>query len=163
MSMNYELKINLFNFLSNKTFSDYEFKQVRLNFIDAYPQYESKKYYQNIYSYFIELVDLGLVLKNDQGCTYKYTSNYSKMDIVSLINFHKSKMANEEESLCKKNNLNDNNLSLSSQFDIQGITDFPILSDLMIKLINKKETELNLLKNELFILKNLIIKNNNAA
>lgn len=161
MSINYELKINLFNFLSNKTFSEYEFKHIRFNFINAYPQYESKKFYQNIYSYFMELVDLGLVLKNDKGYTYKYSSNYSKIDIVNLINFHKSKMANEgEEEKYKKIYLNDNRLSSNLQYDMQEVAEFPILSDLMIELISKKEAELNLLKNELGVLKGLIIKNN---
>lgn len=161
MSINYELKISLFSFLSNKTFSEYEFKHIRFNFINAYPKYESKKFYQTIYSYFMELVDLDLVLKNDQGCTYKYSSNYSKMDIVSLINFHKSKMANEiNEEKYKKTPLDGNSLLSNRQYEMQEVADFPILSDLMIGLISKKEAELNILKNELTVLKSLIIKNN---
>lgn len=161
MSINCELKISLFNFLSNKTFLDYEFKHIRLNFINAYPKYQSKKFYQNIYHSFMELTNLGLVLKNDQGCTYKYSSNYSKMDIVNLINSQKSKMANEyvNDDFIKKNIYN-SDLNSLPLCDMPNKIDFPILSDLLTNLISKKETELNLLKNELNYLKLLIIKEN---
>ncbi|WP_180008083.1 hypothetical protein [Acinetobacter sp. YH16057] len=160
MSINYELKISFFNFLSNKTFSEYEFKHIRSNFINKYPKYEPKKFYQNIYSYFMELVNLGLVQKNDQGCTYKYSSSYSKIDMLSLINFHKSKMENEvNEEKYKKTLLNDNSILSKQEYEMQDIADFPILSDLIIGLISKKEAELSILKNEIIVLKRLIINN----
>ena len=49
MSTNHQLKNCLFDFLSNRTFSGYEFKDLRALFISDYPEFSAKKYYGKIY------------------------------------------------------------------------------------------------------------------
>ena len=61
MSTNHQLKNCLFDFLSNRTFSGYEFKDLRTLFISQYPEFSAKKYYAKIYQTIRELASINLI------------------------------------------------------------------------------------------------------
>lgn len=79
------LKTVLFDFLSNRTFSGYEFKDLRTLFISQHPAFSAKKYYAKIYQIIRELASIKLILIDSRSCTYKYSSNYERKDILDLI------------------------------------------------------------------------------
>ena len=85
MSINHQLKNYLFDFLSNRTFYGYEFKDLRKLFIVSYPEFSSKKYYAKIYQAIRELASIGLILIDNRTCTYKYSSNYSRINLLDLM------------------------------------------------------------------------------
>ena len=86
MSTNHQLKNCLFDFLSNRTFTGYEFKDLRTLFINDYPEFSAKKHYAKIYQITRELASIGLILIDSRTCTYKYSSNYERVEILNLIN-----------------------------------------------------------------------------
>ena len=90
MSTNHQLKNCLFDFLSNRTFSGYEFKDLRTLFINHYPEFSAKKHYAKIYQITRELATIGLILIDSRTCTYKYSSNYERVEILNLISINES-------------------------------------------------------------------------
>ncbi|MCX0339450.1 hypothetical protein [Acinetobacter radioresistens] len=157
MCLNQKLKYCLFEFLSNRTFSGYEFKDIRQTFISSYPEYRAKKFYSKIYQAIRELVDLKLILVDMRTCTYKYTSNYSRGRLLALIDHNES--INVENCLTNEYRRVIECLSgLQQELNIYSIylKKFPMLSELIANIINKKEAEIQLLKYELNAIKSLI-------
>src|SRR5690554_562335 len=56
MNINHQLKFSFLDFLSNQTFFNSEFKNIRAEFIKYSPEYEPKRFYSKIYIIFRELV-----------------------------------------------------------------------------------------------------------
>lgn len=90
-------------------------------------------------------------------CTYKYSSNYLKNDLLDLISYEES--VNVENCLTNECNRINNCLSgLYQELHIYKIylKRFPILTELIMKVINRKEAEIQSLKCELNVLRSLI-------
>lgn len=157
MSLNHRLKFCLFNFLSNRIFSGYEFKDIRLTFISSYPEYAPKKFYSKIYQAIRELVDLKLILIDMSTCTYKYSSNYLKNDLLDLVAYEKS--IDIENCLTNEHERINSHLSqLHQELHIYKIylKKFPTISELIMRVVKKKEAEIQCLKSELNVLRSLI-------
>lgn len=158
MSINYQLKICLFDFLSDITFSGYEFKDLREVFITSYPEFRSKQHYAKIYQTIRELTATGLILIDTRTCTYKYSSNYARIDLLNLIDNNefnkniKSDLSFERDRVIAEVTKLDNELSIYQRY----LQRFPSLSKIILNLINKKEKEINLLRCELTAIKNLM-------
>lgn len=157
MSTNHQLKSSLFNFLSNRTFSGYEFKDLRGLFISDYPQFSSRKYYSKIYQAIRELASVGLILIDMRSCTYKYSSNYSRNDFLYFIennesNEIKSKLLLEYDRVVTTLDQLHNELNIYQIY----LNKFPLLSEIIKKFISKKRNEINLLKCEKQAINNLI-------
>lgn len=149
MSINYQLKNCLFEFLSNRTFSGYEFKELRRLFIYDYPQFSSKKYYSKIYAFIRELACLELILIDTRTCTYKYTSNYTRIELLNSLNTNKSDQIKGEllieydRVLASINQLN-NELNIYQLY----LDKFPLLSEIITNFISKKLNNIYLLECE---------------
>lgn len=157
MSKNHQLKSCLFDFLSNTTFSGYEFKDLRALFINYYPQFSSRKYYSKIYQAIRELAAVGLILIDMRSCTYKYSSNYSRSDFLYFMennesNEIKNKLLLEYDRVITTLDHLHNELNIYQIY----LDKFPVLSEIIKKFISKKRNEINLLECEKKAINNLI-------
>ena len=158
MSTNHQLKNCLFDFLSNRTFSGYEFKDLRTLFISQHPEFSARKYYAKIYQLIRELASLNLILIDSRSCTYKYSSNYEHIDILDLIDMNKfnsdikSDLALESDRVISEIKNINNELSIYLSY----LQRFPTLSEIIRNLVKIKEKEIGLLKCELNAIKNMI-------
>jgi len=158
MSTNHQLKNCLFDFLSNRTFSGYEFKDLRTLFISQYPEFSAKKYYAKIYQIIRELASINLILIDSRSCTYKYSSNYEHLDILDLITVNefnsdiKTDLALESDRVVSEIKKITNELSIYQRY----LQRLPTLSEIVQNLVKIKEKEIGLLKCELTAIKNMI-------
>lgn len=158
MSTNHQLKNCLFDFLSNRTFTGYEFKDLRTLFINHYPEFSAKKYYAKIYQIIRELATIGLILIDSRTCTYKYSSNYERIELLSLISINESNsdikmsLALENDRVLAEITRISNELSIYQRY----LKQFPLLSEIIHDLIKVKKKEICLLKCELVAVKNMI-------
>ncbi len=157
MSLNHQLRNCLFGFLSNKKFSSYEFKDIRHTFIRVYPEYSSKKFYPKIYLAIRELAEIGLIIIDKKACTYKYSSNYSKDELLNLIASDvtiqiKNTLLEEHKRVIENIDLLGNELTVYQLY----LTKFPVLSGVISELVSEKNKELNFLKCALSALKNIM-------
>lgn len=158
MSTNHQLKNCLFDFLSNRTFSGYEFKDLRTLFISHHPEFSAKKYYAKIYQIIRELASINLILIDSRSCTYRYSSNYERTDILELKAMYefkngiKTNLALESYRVITEIKKINNELSIYQSY----LRRFPKLSEIIRNLIKIKEKEIGLLKCELAAIKNMI-------
>lgn len=157
MSTNHQLKNCLFEFLSNRTFSGYEFKDLRILFITNYPEFSSKKYYAKIYNAIRELASLGLILIDMRTCTYKYTSNYERNNLHYLIQVESIdqilvSLKNEYEKVQSEIIETKNRVSIFQKY----LSKFPILAEVISQKIEEMTSNLNLLYSEKKALETLI-------
>lgn len=157
MSKNHQLKSCLFDFLSNTTFSGYEFKDLRTLFISYYPEFSSKKYYSKIYQTIRELASGGLISIDMRTCTYKYTSNYTHTDFLNFIHSYdsnevKSKLLLEYDRVLTAIDQHHNELRIYELY----LDKFPLLLDIIRNLISKKKNEIKLLECEKQAINNLL-------
>ncbi|MGQ1231200.1 hypothetical protein ACT4Y7_13615 [Acinetobacter baumannii] len=157
MSTNHQLKNCLFEFLSNRTFSGYEFKDLRMLFITNYPEFSSKKYYAKIYNVIRELASLALILIDMRTCTYKYTSNYERANLHYLIQVESIEqilvsLKKEYEKVQNEIMEAKNRVSIYQKY----LARFPILSEVISQKIEEMTLNLNLLYSEKKALETLI-------
>lgn len=158
MSTNHQLKNCLFDFLSNRTFTGYEFKDLRTLFINHYPEFSAKKYYAKIYQIIRELATIGLILIDSRTCTYKYSSNYERIELLNLITINESNndikmsLALENDRVLAEITRISNELFIYQRY----LKQFPSLSEIINDLIKVKKKEIYLLKCELVAVKNMI-------
>lgn len=157
MQDTHQLKNCLFGFLSNMSFTSYEFKDLRQSFIQNHPEFSAKKYYSKIYLIIRELGESGMILVDRKNCTYRYKSNYSKEEILNFVLTDTNELI-QQNLLIEHNSVLDNIELLNNEiiFYYSYSGKFPIISDAIYKLINKKKKELILLKAELNALKNIL-------
>lgn len=157
MQDTHQLKNCLFGFLSNTSFISYEFKDLRKSFIRYYPEFSAKKYYSKIYLIIRELGESGVILVDRKNCTYRYTSNYSKEEILNFISLDTNELI-RKNLLIEHNNVLDNiellHNEINAYYSYSG--KFPIISDAIGTLIKNKKKELILLRAELNALKNIL-------
>lgn len=156
MSTNHQLKNCLFDFLSDRVFSGYEFKDLRALFISHYPEFATKKYYGKIYQVIRELANLGFISIDSSNCTYKYSSNYLKNELLDLL---------DDEITTVKTVLNTEHSQVmdrlsSLQYELciyRGyLKKFPALQSLIFDHIAKIESQVKLLNYELKVLETLL-------
>lgn len=157
MQDTHQLKNCLFGFLSNMSFTSYEFKDLRQSFIQNYPEFSAKKYYSKIYLIIRELGESGMILVDRKNCTYRYTSNYSKEEILNFAlpdtnELIQQNLLIEHHSVLAHIELLDNEICAYYLYSGQ----FPVIADAIDKLINKKKKELILLKAKLNAIKNIL-------
>lgn len=158
MSTNHQLKNCLFDFLSNRTFTGYEFKDLRTLFINHYPEFSAKKYYAKIYQIIRELATIGLILIDSRTCTYKYSSNYERIELLNLITINESNndikmsLALENDRVLAEITRISNELFIYQRY----LKQFPSLSEIINDFIKVKKKEIYLLKCELVAVKNMI-------
>lgn len=85
MYVNQTLKSYLIKFLATTAFKAKEFKDIRKMFIEAYPEFKAKKFYQKIYQTIRELQECGFITVDNSTCTYKYTSVYRSSDLLNYL------------------------------------------------------------------------------
>lgn len=157
MQDTHQLKNCLFGFLSNMSFTSYEFKDLRQSFIQNHPEFSAKKYYSKIYLIIRELGESGMILVDRKNCTYRYTSNYSKEEILNFSSLDTNELI-RKNLLIEHNNVLDNiellHNEINAYYSYSG--KFPIISDAIGTLIKNKKKELILLRAELNALKNIL-------
>ena len=138
--------------------SGYEFKDLRTLFINQYPEFSAKKYYAKIYQIIRELALINLILIDSRSCTYKYSSNYERIDILDLIAINefncdiKTDLAFESDRVISEIKKINNELSIYQSY----LQRFPSHSKIIRNLVKTKEKEIGLLKCELTAIKNMI-------
>lgn len=157
MSTNHQLKNCLFDFLSDRTFSGYEFKDLRSLFIFFYPEFSSKRYYSKIYQCIRELVSSKLILADTSTCTYKYTSNYTRSELLDFKESNdsdhiKSKLLLEYDRVFISIDQLRNELHIYELY----LDKFPVLSEIIKEFISKKRNEINFLECEIQAIKALL-------
>lgn len=157
MSTNHQLKNCLFDFLSDRTFSGYEFKDLRNLFISFYPEFSSKRYYSKIYQCVRELVSSKLILADTSTCTYKYTSNYTRIELLNLKESNgsdhiKSKLLSEYDRVFTSINQLRNELYIYESY----LDKFPVLSEIIMKFISNKQNEIMFLEYEIQAINHLL-------
>lgn len=157
MSTNHQLKNCLFDFLSDRTFSGYEFKDLRSQFIFFYPEFSSKRYYSKIYQCVRELVSSKLILADTSTCTYKYTSNYTRIELLNLKESDdsyqiKSKLLLEYDRVFTNIDQLRNELYVYELY----LDKFPVLSEIIMKCISNKKKEIMFLECEIQAINHLL-------
>lgn len=156
MSTNHQLKNCLFDFLSNRAFSGYEFKDLRGLFISYYPEFSAKKYYGKIYQLVRDLANLGYIAIDSSTCTYKYSSNYLKNELLDLIDNEittvKAQLISEHTQVVE----NISNLKYELCIYKEYLKKFPALQYLINEQIGKTESQVKKLSSELSVLEKLL-------
>ena len=103
------------------------------------------------------MVDLGLIIIDKKACTYKYSSNYSKDELLKLIASDvtiqiKNTLLEEHKRIIENIDLLGNELTVYQLY----LTKFPVLSGIISELVSEKNKELIFLKCELNALKNIM-------
>lgn len=157
MQDTHQLKNCLFGFLSNISFTSYEFKDLRQSFIHYYPEFSGKKFYSKIYITIRELCELGMIIVDRKNCTYKYSSNYSKEEILNFA------IKNSNEPVRQSILIEHNSVLEKVDFVKKEIffyysysEKFPTISNEINLLVTKKRKELVMLNAELNALKNIL-------
>ena len=103
------------------------------------------------------MADISFIVIDKRSCTYKYSSNYAKDELLNLIS--------SDVSIQIKNTLLVEHTRVTENIDLLGnelmiyqlyLTKFPVLSEVISELISEKNKELNFLKCELSALKNIM-------
>ena len=101
--------------------------------------------------------DPPLILVDRKNCTYRYTSNYSKEEILNFSSLDTNELI-RKNLLIEHNNVLDNiellHNEINAYYSYSG--KFPIISDAIGTLIKNKKKELILLRAELNALKNIL-------
>jgi hypothetical protein len=156
MSTNHQLKKCLFDFLSNRAFSGYEFKDLRALFISDYPEFSAKKYYGKIYQLVRDLANLGYIAMDSSTCTYKYSSQYLKNELLGLIDNEIT--AVKAQLISEHTQVVDSLSSLKYELCIYKgyLKKFPALQCLINEQISKTESQVKMLSSELNVLEKLL-------
>lgn len=85
MNATHSLKQDILIYLSKNTFEKSEFKCIYDGFIQNFPEFKSKKFYQKIYHLIRELGELHLLKIDKSGCNYKYSTNADRKIFLSLL------------------------------------------------------------------------------
>lgn len=85
MNITFRLKQNLLKYLSENTFENSEFKYIYGGFIQFFPEFKLKKYYQKIYIIIRELGESDLIIIDRSGCTFKYSTNRNRRNFIDHL------------------------------------------------------------------------------
>lgn len=91
MNVTYRLKQDILKYLSENTFEGSEFRYIYGGFIQCFPEFKSKKYYQKIYLIIRELCDSSLIVVDRSGCTFKYSTNKVQRNFLEHLDIIHSK------------------------------------------------------------------------
>lgn len=158
MSDNQILKQDFINFLETVRFQENEFKDIRSMFIEAHPQFESKKFYAKIHNIVRELHEAGLIYVDKSTCTYKYTSRYSRGDLINYL-------MNESDSYSTQKQLPQNQVQLEEEVAkvnlkleilLKYIRLYPLIVDKISHLATDTQSDLKNLHSEIRGLNDLV-------
>ena len=126
MNINHQLKFSFLDFLSNQTFFNSEFKNIRAEFIKYSPEYEPKRFYSKK-----DICDLISQLKS--------------LEVENCLSMEYTRVNENISDLFQE-------LSIYKKYLIK----FPKCSELINRFIDQKESEIHLLSYELKALRNLL-------
>ena len=158
MCINQSLKGYLVKFLATIAFKAKEFKDIRKMFIEAYPEFKAKKFYQKIYQIVRELQECGFIAVDTSTCTYKYTSLYRYSDLLNYL-------ANQTASSSIHKQLYENYTRLGEEVDnvkleieilAKYMRLYPIIVDKISDCVDDAQMYLKSLQSEIRVLERLI-------
>ena len=158
MYVNQTLKGYLVKFLATIAFKAKEFKDIGKMFIEAYPEFKAKKFYQKIYQIVRELQECGFIAVDTSTCTYKYTSLYRYSDLLNYL-------ANQTASSSIHKQLYENYTRLGEEVDnvkleieilAKYMRLYPIIVDKISDCVDDAQMYLKSLQSEIRVLERLI-------
>ena len=159
MFVNQTLKSCLVKFLSTKAFKAKEFKDIRKMFIEAYPEFKGKKFYQKIYQTIRELQECGFIAVDNSTCTYKYTSVYRSSDLLNYLANKNTSLSIQEQLYQDYNRLEAELDKVELEIEIldKYMCLYPIIIDKISRCLLDAQMYLKSLRSEISVLDKLII------
>ena len=150
------LRQHLAKFFCKCVFENYQFKQIRNNFILHYPQYKSQKFYGAIYHFVQTLVLFRYISVNRNLTVFRYSYNGLKNAPLSLL----QEMSRENLRIqLIKDQLSATQAKLNIEVELELYRDkmniYPSMKDKIHKIIIKKSSEREKLIAEINVLNEL--------
>lgn len=158
MYINQTLKSCLVDFLATTCFEAKEFKDIRKMFIEVYPEFKGKKFYQKTYQVIRELQAFGLISVDNSTCTYKYSSAYLSSDLLNYIGSENTSKAIYEQLYQEQSRLEEEIEKVMLEIDILAkyMRLYPIIVDKISGCVSDAKIYLKSLQSEISVLNKLI-------
>ena len=158
MYVNQSLKSCLVKFLATTSFKAKEFKDIRKMFIDVYPEFKAKKFYQKIYQTVRELQECGFISVDNSTCTYKYTSVYRSSDLLDYLANETSSSSLHEQLYQDYTRLEEevDKVKLEIEILAKYMRLYPIIVDKISCCVLDTQMYLKRLQSEIIVLNKLI-------
>lgn len=158
MYINQSLKNCLVEFLATTGFKAKEFKDIRKMFIEAYPEFKAKKFYQKIYQTVRELQECGFISVDNSTCTYKYTSAYRSSDLLDYLANQTISSSVQEQLYQDYTRLEEEVEKVKLEIDILAkyMRLYPIIVDKISRCVLDAKMYLKSLQSEITVLNKLI-------
>lgn len=158
MFTNQTLKSCLIEFLASTSFKSKEFKDIRKMFVEVYPEFMEKKFYQKIYQAFREVQEQGLVLVDNSTCTYKYTSIYQELGSIAtlkqLSEMNSVKVQMQDEYIRLQGEAEKIKIEMKILMKYKQL--YPVILDQILRCSLEQATYLKTIESEISILKKLL-------
>jgi hypothetical protein len=118
MNESLKLKQNILSFLSDHTFEKSQFKQIYHSFIQFFPEFRSKKYYQKIYQIIRELEQYRVFEVDRSSCTYKYSTIGNRQILLNLIHNTEDKDSLQKQLLSDYHRANSKLHKIKAELEI---------------------------------------------
>ncbi|WP_228278651.1 hypothetical protein [Acinetobacter indicus] len=144
--------------MATTSFKAKEFKDIRKMFIEAYPEFKAKKYYQKIYQTFRELQECGFISVDNSTCTYKYTSVYRSSDLLDYLLNETTSSSIQEQLYQDYTRLEEEVEKVKLEIDILAkyMRLYPIIVDKISRCVLDAKMYLKSLQSEITVLNKLI-------
>ncbi|ENW30351.1 hypothetical protein [Acinetobacter lwoffii] len=158
MYVNQSLKSCLVKFLATTAFKAKEFKDIRKMFIEAYPEFKAKKFYQKIYQTVRELQEYGFISVDNSTCTYKYTSTYRSCDLLDYLSNETASCSIQEQLYqdCTRLEEEVDKVKLEIEILAKYMRLYPIIVDKISRCVLDAQMYLKSLQSEITVLNKLI-------
>ena len=158
MYVNQTLKGYLVKFLATIAFKAKEFKDIRKMFIEAYPEFKAKKFYQKIYQTVRELQEYGFISVDNSTCTYKYTSTYRSCDLLDYLSNETASCSIQEQLYqdCTRLEEEVDKVKLEIEILAKYMRLYPIIVDKISRCVLDAQMYLKSLQSEITVLNKLI-------
>lgn len=158
MYVNQTLKSCLVKFLATTTFKAKEFKDIRKMFIEAYPEFKAKEFYQKIYHIVRQLEECGFISVDNSTVIYTYTSVYKSSDLLAYL-ASETASSTIQEQLCQDyTRLEEemNKVKLEIEILAKYMRLYPIIVDKISRCVSDAQMYLKSLQSEITVLNKLI-------
>jgi len=118
MNIIYRLKQDLLKYLSENVFDNSEFKQIHTGFIQCFPEFKSRKYYQKIYLIIRELGESHLIIIDRSGCNFKYSTNTKQSNFLDHIDINYDKESVQKKLLLDYHQANSKVHKIKAELEI---------------------------------------------
>jgi len=156
MNLNSNVRHHLAIYFSTCVFKNYQFKDIRKDFISQYPQYASKKFYYSIYNFVQKLVNFEYIKVNNNSSIFKYSyDGQNNAPLNFLKEFSKESLIDQFSD--DQQALIEYKMKLEIELNLyrKKLTQYPILEKQIKKIITENSIQLNKVNTEIEVLNKL--------